>query len=71
MSADLGTPGLPNGMSHLLVAEDALSAGRLGGSQVAVCGAQVDSATADTDDPGYCPECVAAALCWSTRSGAR
>lgn len=71
---------LPGGISHLLVADEALIVGRWG-SYIAVCGAEVRPAgvtaaeTADdperADDPEYCLECVRAAVRWSTRSTAR
>ncbi|MFN2495176.1 MAG: hypothetical protein ABR608_04610 [Pseudonocardiaceae bacterium] len=58
-----------DGVSHLLVADDALAVDW--GSHVAVCGAEVveASGTAGTDDPGYCPECVRAAVSWNARGG--
>lgn len=63
-----GRGGLARGVSHLLVAADALSPDRWGGSQIAVCGAQVHSANASTaetgTDPRYCPACVRAAVHW-------
>ena len=67
--------GSPAGVSHLLVADDALHPGYAGGSQIAVCGVQVhpDSPTAvePAEDPGYCPVCVRAAVRWNTRRAAR
>ena len=62
--------GVPSrGVSHLLVAADALSADRWGGSHIAVCGAQVHPASHTAgeaeEDPRYCPTCVRAAVRWS------
>ncbi|MGH3566677.1 MAG: hypothetical protein ACRDRH_11720 [Pseudonocardia sp.] len=67
---------LPAGVSHLLVADEALCPGRWGSSHVTVCGEEIPTpgATAadpTVDDPKYCPQCVRAAVRWSARSAAR
>jgi hypothetical protein len=66
-AAQQGAAELPQGMSHLLVASDALSAGHWEGSQVTVCGAVIEAAPA-VEDPRYCPACVRAAMGWSRRA---
>jgi hypothetical protein len=50
--------------SHLLVADDVLAVGPQSSSYVAVCGVEVDALSGGGEDPGYCPECVRAALRW-------
>lgn len=65
---------LPAGVSHLLIADDALIPGRWG-AHVTLCGEQVRRPNAGHDDPwecpGYrcCPECVGEAARWSARAG--
>lgn len=59
------------GVSHLLVAADALSAEYWGSSQIAVCGAEVHlgsgTAVDAEEDPRYCPACVRAAVRWNSQ----
>jgi hypothetical protein len=65
VSAEPGTPALPEGLSHLLIADDVLSPGWIGSIQVAVCGTVVTEPSGGTDDPRYRLRCVAEALRWS------
>lgn len=65
---------LPEGVSHLLAADDELAEGGRTGTHVAVCGAPVrvahlPSLTCNPEyewnSPLYCPACVRAAGRWS------
>ncbi len=60
---------LPVGVSHLLVADDALIPGRWG-VHITVCGQEIrrPSAEHDDTDPKFCPECVREAARYSAEA---
>ncbi len=65
--ATLPAPALALGVVHLPAADELCQQGYGSMSAVAVCGELVTEET-DDEDPRYCPQCVRAAIRWSTPS---
>ena len=63
-------PRLPVGVSHLLVADDALGEEHRSGAYVAACDVILTpSLRPPQRDCLYCPECVREAIRWSAHGG--
>ncbi len=68
MSPKLPATALALGVVPLLAAGELFQQGYGSMSAVAVCGELVTEETDGEEDPCYCPQCVRAAIRWSTPS---